>query len=135
MVHTEAILKCLNIPDLIELVFQLESEMNSVIKDLTSKIRDLVTQMKKIKADVALVKTVNEKLVNQLTETERQCWTNAHYLKQEYLEVVGIPTFLPNDLLETDISKMFDKFGVHAEGKDIQACHRLKDNDKGKIDQ
>ena len=24
---------------------------------------------------------------------------------------------------------MFDKFGVHVEGKDIQACHRLKDND------
>ena len=26
--------------------------------------------------------------------------------------------------------KVFDKIGVHVEGKDIQACHRLKDNDR-----
>ena len=72
MVHTEATLKGLNKPDLIKLVLKLESEMNSDIKELTSEIRDLVAQMKKVEADVAIVKNVNEKLVNQLIETERQ---------------------------------------------------------------
>ena len=57
--------------------------MNSDIKELTSEIRDLVTQMKKVDADVAIVKNVNEKLVNQLIETKRQCWGNAQYSRRE----------------------------------------------------
>ena len=48
MVHVEATLKGLNKPDLIKLVLQLGSEMNSDIKELT--------QMKKIEADFASVK-------------------------------------------------------------------------------
>ena len=44
--------------------------MNSNIKELTSEIRDLATQIKKVEADVAIVKNVTEKLVNQLIETE-----------------------------------------------------------------
>ena len=69
----EATLKGLNKPDLIKLVLQLESEMNFDIKELASEIRDLVPQMKKVEADVVIVKNVNEKLVNQLIETEQQC--------------------------------------------------------------
>ena len=133
MVHAEATLKGLTKPDLIKLVLQLESEMNSDIKELTSEIRDFVAQMKKVEADVAIVKNVNEKLVNQLIETERQCWAYAQYSRRECLEVAGIPNPIPNDSLEANISKVFDKLGVHVEGKDIQACHRLKDNDRAII--
>ena len=88
----------LNKPDLIKRVLQLESEMNSDIKELTSEIRDLVTQMKKVEADVAIVKNENDKLVNQLIETERQCWVNSQYSRQECLEVVGTSTSIPSDL-------------------------------------
>ena len=115
------------------MVLQLESEVNSHIKELTSEIRDLAAQMKKVEADVAIVKNVNEKLLNQLIETERQCWDNAQYSRRECLDVVGIPTSIPNDLLEANISKVFDKLGLHVEGKDIQACHHLKDNDRAII--
>ena len=45
--------------------------MNSDIKELTSEIRELVAQMKKVEADVAIVKNLNEKLVNQLIGTEQ----------------------------------------------------------------
>ena len=130
MVHTDATLKGLNKPDLIKLLLQLELEMNSDIKELTSEIRDLVAQMKKVEADVAIVKNVNEKLVSQLIKTKRQYWVNAQYSRREYLGVVGIPTSIPNDSLEANISKVFDKLGVHVEGKDIQVCQRLKDNDR-----
>ena len=130
IVPTEATLEGLNKPDLSKLVLQLESEMNSDIKELASEFRGLETQMKKIEADVAIVKNVNQKLVNQLTETERQYWANAQYSRQECLEVVGIPTSIPNDLLEANVSKVFGNLGVHVEGKDIRACHRLKDDDK-----
>ena len=88
----------LNKPDLIKRVLQLESEMNSDIKELTSEIRDLVTQMKKVEADVAIVKNENDKLVNQLIETERQCWVNSQYSRQECLEVVGISSSITSDL-------------------------------------
>ena len=117
MTHTEATLKGLNKPDLIKRVLQLESEINSGIKELTSEIRDLATQMKKVEADVAIVKNVNQKLVNQLIETEWQCWDNAQYSRRECLEIVGIPTSIPNDLLEANVSKVFGKLGVHVEGK------------------
>ena len=130
MVHTEATLKGLNKPDLIKLVLQLESEMNSDIKVLTSGIRNLLAQMKKVEADVAIVKNVNAKPVTQLIETEQQCWANAQYLRRKCLEVIGIPTSIPNDSLEANITKVFGKLGVHVEGKDIQACHLLEDNNR-----
>ena len=77
MVHAEATLKGLNKPDLNKPVLQLESEINSDIKELISETRDLVAQIKKVEADVAIAEIVNEKLVNQLIETEQQCWANA----------------------------------------------------------
>ena len=127
MVHTEATLKGLNKPDLIKLVLQLESEMNSDIKEP----RDLVTQIKNVEAVVAIIfKNVNEKLVNLLIETEQQCWINAQYSRRECLEVAGIPTFIPDDILPANLSKFFGKLEAHIEGKEIQACHRLKDNDR-----
>ena len=56
MVHTDATLKGLNKPDLIKLVLELKPEMNSDIKELTSEFRNLVIKMKKVEADVAIVK-------------------------------------------------------------------------------
>ena len=78
LAHKEAKLKGLNKSDLIEMVLQLKSKMNSGI---LLEIRDLVTQMKNVEVDVAIVKNINEKLVNQLIETERECWVNAQYLR------------------------------------------------------
>ena len=37
---------------------------------------------------------------------------------------------MPNNLLRVNVSKVFDKLGVHAEGKDIQVCQTLKNNDR-----
>ena len=80
LAHKEAKLKGLNKSDLIEmvLVLQLKSKMNSGI---LLEIRDLVTQMKNVEVDVAIVKNVNEKLVNQLIETERQSWVDVQCLR------------------------------------------------------
>ena len=81
MVNLEVILKSLNKLDLNKLVFQLESEMSSDIKELTSEISNLVKEMKKVEVGVAIVKNVNEKLVNQLIKTKRQYWANAQYTR------------------------------------------------------
>ena len=81
MVNLEVILKSLNKLDLNKLVFQLESEMSSDIKELTSEISNLVKEMKKVEVGVAIVKNVNEKLVNQLIKIKRQYWANAQYTR------------------------------------------------------
>ena len=117
MVHTEVTLKGLNKPELIKLVLQLESEMNSDIKELTLKFRELVTQMKKVEADIATVKNVNEKLGNQLIETKQQCWANPQYSRHECLEVVGIPTSIPNNSLETSIQGFLINLECMSRGK------------------
>ena len=117
MFHTEATLTGLNKPDLIKLVLQLESEMNSDIKELTLKFRELVTQMKKVEADIAMVKNVNKKLVNQLIKTEQQCWANPQYSRHECLEVVGIPTSIPNNSLETIIQGFLINLECMSRGK------------------
>ena len=59
MVNLEVILKSLNKLDLNKLVFQLESEMSSDMKELTSEISNLVKEMKKVEVGVAIVKNVN----------------------------------------------------------------------------
>ena len=84
----------------------MELEMNFEIKELTSEIRDLVTQIKKSRG-CCCNQNVNEKLVNQLIGLERLCWANAQYLRRECLEVVGIPTSIANDLLEANVSNVF----------------------------
>ena len=81
MVNLEVILKGLNKLDLNKLVFQLESEMSSDIKELTSEISNLVKEMKKVEVGVTIVKNVNEKLVNQLIKTKPQYWANAQYTR------------------------------------------------------
>ena len=88
--------------------------------------------MKKVEIGAAIVKDVNEKLVNQLIETEQQCRADAQYSRRKCFEVVGIPPSKPKDPLEANISKVFDKL-VHIDRKGIQACHRLKDNDRANI--
>ena len=70
-----------------------------------------------IETNVAILINVSEKLVNRLIETERQCWANTHYSIQECLKVVGTPTPTPNELLEANISKVFDKMVFMWKGK------------------
>ena len=45
----------------------------------------------------------------------------------------NIYLYIPNDSLEADISKIFDKLGVHDEVKESQVRHRLKDNNRAII--
>ena len=48
------------------------------------------------------------------------------YSRQDCLKVVKIPSSILSD---TQV-QVFDKLGFYVEGKDIQACHRLRDKDK-----
>ena len=49
---------------------------------------------------------------------------NVQKSRPEFLDVVAKATSAANDLLKPNLSKVFDKLGVHADKKDIEACHQ-----------
>ena len=90
--HTEAVLNKLTKPGLVQLLLKTEATQGSQITDLSKKIKDTLTHFKKFEADIAVVKTVNGRLVERVIKTERQCWENAQYSRQDTLEIVGYCT-------------------------------------------
>ena len=61
---------------------------------------------------------------------ERQSWGNAQYLTRECLEVAGIPCDVSNKNLESEVLEVFSKVGCEVLSRDIEACHRLTNNDR-----
>ena len=128
--HTEAVLNKLTKPELVltkpELVLLLKTEatLGSQISDLSKEIKDTLTHLKKLEADIAVVKIVNDRLVERIVKTERQCWENAQYSRRDTLEIVGIPGSIDNSVLEETVRGIFGKIGVQVDERDIQTCHR-----------
>ena len=89
--HTEAVLNKLTKPELVQLHLKAEATLGSQITGLPKEINNALTYLKKLEADIAVVKTVNDRLVDIVIKTERQCWENAQYSRRDTLEIVGIP--------------------------------------------
>ena len=77
--HTEAVLNKLSKPELVQLPLKTEASLGSQITDLSKEIKDTLTYLKKLESDIAVVRTVNDRLVERVVKTERQCWENAQY--------------------------------------------------------
>ena len=90
-VYTEDTLKALNKAQLIDLFLKMQDQTNSTIDSLMVEMKDLNNSFKRLESDVQIVKTVNNNLLKQLQNTERQCWANAQYSWRECVEVIGIP--------------------------------------------
>ena len=58
---------------------------------LVAEMKDLSSSFKRLELDVQIIKTVNNNLLKQLENTERQCWENAQYSRRECVEVICIP--------------------------------------------
>ena len=104
--------------------------MGSQIAKLSTEVKDLPDHFKKLKADVAIVRNVNSKLVERVVVTERQCWENAQYSRRDTLEVMGIPMSVMDNVLEQKVCDVFQEIGVDIYDRDIQAYHRMKDKDR-----
>ena len=126
--HAEAILNKLSKSELIQLLLNTEGNIGTHIATWTAEIKEINNHLNKLEADVAVTKNVNSRLVEQLVETERQCWANVQYSRRECLEVVGIPTSVKDDALEDKMLNVFWEYGVEIGQRDIQACHRMKNN-------
>ena len=82
--------------------------------------------LKKLEADTAIVKNVNSRLVEQLAQTEWQCWEDTQYSRCKCLELIGIPTSVKDDVLEEKICGIFHELDIELGQRDIQACHQIK---------
>ena len=129
-VHTEAVLNKLSKPELLQIILNTEANLGSQIAKLTTEVKNLLDHSKKLEADVAIVRNVNDKLVESAVLTERQCWENAQYSRRDTLEVVGIPMSVRDYVLEQKVCDVIQKIGVDICDRDIQASHRLKDKDR-----
>ena len=65
--HTEAVLNKLTKPELVQLLLKTEATLGSQISDLSKEIKDTLTHLKKLEADIAVVKIVNYRLVRGLS--------------------------------------------------------------------
>ena len=50
-----------------------EANMGAQISTLNMEVKELNSYLKKLEAELAIVKNVNSRLVEQLVQTERQC--------------------------------------------------------------
>ena len=128
--HTEAVLNKLTKPELVQLLLKTEATLGSQITDLSKEIKDNLTYFKKLEAGIAVVKTVNDRLVERVIKTERQCWENAQYSQRDTLEIVDIPNSVGTSVFEETVRSVFKKIGVEIDERDVQACHRLKEKER-----
>ena len=82
-VYTEDTLKALNKTQLIDLFLKMQDQANSTIVSLMAEMKDLSCSFKRLESDVQIVKTINDNLIKQLGDTERQCWANVQYSRHE----------------------------------------------------
>ena len=107
--HTEAVLNKLTKLELVQLLLKTETTLGSQITDLSKEIKDTLTYLKKLEADIAVIKTVNDRLVERVVKTERQCSENAQYSRRDTLEIVGIPNSAGNSVLEETVPAVFKR--------------------------
>ena len=129
-IYTEDTLKALNKTQLIDLFLKMQDQTNSTIVSLMAEMKDLSSSFKRLESDVQIVKTVNNNLLKQLENTERQCWANAQYSRRECVEVIGIPKTVESKDLEHTICKVFNRIGFDIEEDRIEACHWLTKSDR-----
>ena len=125
--HTEAVLNKLTKPELVQLLLKTEATLGSQITDLSKEIKCTLTHLKKLEADIAVVRTVNHRFVERVVKTERHCWENAQYSRRDTLEIIWIPNSINNNVLGETARGVFKKIGVEI---DERAYHRLKEKER-----
>ena len=56
-----------------------EATLGSQIANLSKEVKDTLIHLKNLEADISVVRTVNDRLVESLVKTEKQCRKNTHY--------------------------------------------------------
>ena len=132
MAHTENSLSRLNKDDLIRLALDYQQKYDITLDKISKELAELRKSYNKLESDLAITKAVNESLRNQIITLERQCWSNAQYSRRETLEISGIPENIDDGELEGKVLTVLSKLDVNIDPANVEACHWLKSNNKGK---
>ena len=57
---------------------------------------ELRNDFKKLEADLAISRSVNNKLRDRIISLERKCWSNSQNSRRECLEITGLPDDINN---------------------------------------
>ena len=92
---------------------------------MLEEIRKLNDNFSKLKSELSVKKRVSSPLSSRLVNVERHCWAKAQYLRQECLDIIGIPTEVDADVLEEKIVNIFEKLGCNIPLNRIETCQRV----------
>ena len=104
---------------------KMQDQTKANIHSLMVEMKDLNNVFKRLQSAAQIVKTINNNLLKQLENTERQYWANAQYSQRECVEVIGIPKTVESKDLEHTVCKVFNSIGFDIGEDRIEACHRL----------
>ena len=76
---------------LVGMVLDYKERFDSTLSAITDELKELQTDFRKLKSDLAISQNVNDKLTKQLILNERKCWANEQHSRRECLEISGIP--------------------------------------------
>ena len=132
MAHTENSLSRLNKDDLIRVALDYQKKYAIILDKISKELAELRKSYNKSESDLSITKAVNESLRNQILTLERQCRSNAQYSKRKTLEISVIPENIDNGELEGKVLTVLSKLDVNIDPANVEACHWLKSNNKGK---
>ena len=133
MAYTESALSKLNKDDLICTALDMKKTQNSILSDMKNKLFDMKNELSelrknynKLEADLKVSKSVTEAIKNHIIVLEHKCWSNEQYSRRECLEISGIPSDTEAGELQETALKVFEKFDVDVDPKNVEDCHWLK---------
>ena len=132
MAHTENSLSRLNKDDLIRLALNYQQKYDITLDKINKKLAELSKTYNKLESDLAITKAVNESLRNQILTLERQCCSIAQCSCGKTPEISGIPENIADGVLEGKVLTVLSKLDVNIDPANVEACHWLKSNNKGK---
>ena len=95
-----------------------------------NKMKNLEDRFTKLESELQVTKSVNSKLVDQITYLQRKCAENEQYSRRECIELVGIPKSVKDEDLEKTVCDLLDITNASVKPESLQACHRLKKKDR-----
>ena len=110
--------------------FQQEYEIT--LDEISKELAEIRKGYNRLESDLAITEEVKDSLRNQILTLEYQCWSNAQYPRQKTLEISGIPENIDDGELEGKLLTVLSKLDINIDPANVEACHWLKSNKKGK---
>ena len=114
--------------ELVNLSLKCQNKFNSTLANIDKDMVELRNDFKKLVADLAISRSVNNKQRDRIISLERQCWSNSQYSRHECLEMTGLPDNINSEDLEEKILMILEKLEVTEDSSNVEDYHLLPGN-------